>query len=58
MKKVKLEDFMSQILFFDLRKAWIYIESNVAIKPNSNLLRFINCDVAGYYLYISEITYV
>ena len=58
MKKVKLEDFMSQILFFDLRKAWIYIESNVAIKPNINLLGFINCDLAGYYLYISEIIYV
>lgn len=39
---------MNQILFFDLRKALIYNENDV--KPNINLLSFINCDLGGYYL--------
>ena len=39
---------MNQILFFDLRKALIYNENDV--KPNINLLSFIDCDLGGYYL--------
>ena len=39
---------MNQILFFDLRKALIYNESDV--KPTINLLGFINCDLGGYCL--------